>query len=136
MRRPRDDRQNDLFQPLHETSSICASMVRLAEEVDCDFLGRAFRPGSAARPRPAAVADAEERTAGLLKIAVNYRKKTWRSTIVNRTAAFETCFARRPIVQRPLNPTERVRLRMPLLMPVQGHAGTSSIPNYFYYDDS
>jgi hypothetical protein len=75
MRRPRDDRQNDLFQPLHETSSICASMVRLAEEVDCDFLGRAFRPGSAARPRPAAVADAEERTAGLLKIAVNYRKK-------------------------------------------------------------
>jgi hypothetical protein len=43
MSQPRDDRQDDLFQPSLETiMKLRDPLVRLAKEVDWDFVGRRF----------------------------------------------------------------------------------------------
>ena len=43
MSQPRDDRQDDLFRPpLKEIINLCHPLVRLAEEIDWDFLAGRF----------------------------------------------------------------------------------------------
>ena len=44
MSQPRDDRQDDLFRPpLAEIINLGHALVRLAEEIDWDFLAGRFR---------------------------------------------------------------------------------------------
>jgi len=58
MSQPRDDRQDDLFRPpLKEIINLCHPLVRLAGEIDWDFLARRFRLGVSGGTGAAAVGD-------------------------------------------------------------------------------
>ena len=59
MSKPRDDRQNDLFRPaLEQIIDLGHPLVRLAAEIDWEFLARRFssvcRPGRGSRLADAA----------------------------------------------------------------------------------
>ena len=59
MSQPRDDRQDDLFRPpLKEIINLRHPLVRLAGEIDWDFLAGRLQLGVSGGTRAAAVADA------------------------------------------------------------------------------
>ena len=58
MSQPRDDRQDDLFRPsLEKIINLSHPLVRLAAEIDWDFLARRFSSVCRTRAGTATVAD-------------------------------------------------------------------------------
>ena len=76
MSQPRDDRQDDLFRPLlEEIVNLRHPLVRLAGEIDWDFLARRFssvcRLGPGQPPLPTRLAPRDELRAAVRRAAAD-----------------------------------------------------------------